>query len=651
MKQIDKYFILSYVFLTILGVSCSKKFDEHYNPIARVDKNIVETLGEDPELLDFVKIIDKIGLRKALGEAAIYTCLAPTNEHVQVFVEANGFRTIDEVPESLLRQYVNAHFINGMYYKYDIEKRYSNAAEGSLAATKATYYTTRAEGVLVNPKSVRIFTQPFFNVQADDYKAIYNIDGGGFTIESAKVHEIKYDISAANGVIHVLTSPLPELPITDAAAALDGEISTFSKWLEGHVSYILGPRDQFGWVDTTLIRAYSSVRNVADESVLSTVFAPTDEAMLAYFTPYSQHFGGTPGTLDSVPEFVRTQVIRTALLAEPWFKSDVVRDNPKIRVGGFPQEVSKIAPTIVGSVLSSNSVIYKVNKVVESPILHSVEGGVYMREKFYNQWVQMFRSTNLEDGLTDGLYYQHADKTILVQPDEFWTGPAAEDLAAADREIRRTECRTGIFNIDVRKDGGFRKRYYPTEFGWILFDNNKFFDYTGNSVSLLSANPVWEKGNGAIFEIDGFLNPMDPADLTRTVFALIAADPEYAQFKNAIIKAGLESELNLTGFFTYTIFAPTNTAMQAAGINVATSTPEQMRAFVGNYVVPNRYVFTDGVTQGGLIPNKNGGMVSFSGAWESFSMTYSQKAIKPTPLTAANVQGSNGVVHKVNETF
>lgn len=650
MKQANKYFILLYATLTIFGISCSKEFEEHYNPRAKVDKNILEVLGEDPELSDFVKVIDKVKLRKELGEAAIYTCLAPTNEHVQAFIKANGFETIDAAPELLLRQYVNAHFINGMYYKYDIEKKYIDATKGGLAPSKATYYTTRGEGNL-KPKSIRIFTQPFFTAQADDYKTIYNIDGSGFMVESVKVHETKYDISAVNGVVHVLTSPLPNLPITDSAIALNGGISLFSKWLEGHVSYILGPKDAFGWVDTTLIRTYTSVRNVADEAILSTVFAPTDEALLQYFIPYSRHFGGTPGTLDSVPEFVRTQVVKTALLAEPWFKSDVVRDNPKIRVGGFPQEVSKIAPTIVGSVLSSNSVIYKVNKVIESPILHSVEGGVYMREKFNLQWVQMLKLTNLEDGLTDGLYYQHADKTILLQPDTYWTGVPVEDLAAADREIKRQECRTGIFNIDVRSDGGFRKRYYPTEYGWILFDNNKFIDYTGNSVSLLSRTPVWEKSNGAIFEIDGFLKPLDPADLTRTVFALIAADPQYLQFKNAIVKAGLESELNLTGFFTYTIFVPTNAAMQTAGINVATSTPDQMRTFVGKYIIPNRSVFTDGVTQGGLIPNKNGEMLSFSGAWETFSITYSQKPIKPSPLTSANVQGSNGVIHKVNETF
>lgn len=649
MKKTKPNFLILYIILTVFGISCSKEFEEHYNPRAKVDKNIIETLAEDPELSDFVKIIDKVGLRKELGEAAIYTCLAPTNEHVQAFVKANGFETIDAAPELLLRQYVNAHFINGMYYKYDIEKRYNDATKGGLAPSRATYYTTRGEGNL-KPKSIRIFTQSFFNAQADDYKAIYNISGNGFTVESARVHETKYDINAVNGVIHVLTSPLPNLPTTDAAIALSGELSIFNKWLDGHVGYVLGPKDEFGWVDTTLVKTYPGLRNLADETVRSTMFIPTDEAMLQYFTPLLSHFGGT---LDSVPEFVKTEVVKYATYDDPWFKSDVVRNSPKIRYttnGGFVQEIGGIVPTIVGSVLSSNSVIYKVNKVIESPKLHSVEGGIYMREKFYNQWVQMFISTSLEAGLTDGLSYQHAGKTILVQPDIYWTGPIVEDMTADEREARRKECRTGIFNIDVRGDGGFRKRYYPTEFGWILFDNNRFIDYTGNSVSLLTSKPVWEKGNGAIFEIDGFLKPIDQLDLTRTVFALIAADPQYSQFKSAITKAGLEPELNLTGFFTYTILAPTNTAMQAAGINVATSTAEQMRTFVGKHIIPNRVVFTDGVSQG-VIPNKNGELVTLSGAWESFSISNSQKTIKPTPLTDANKQGNNGVIHKVNQTF
>ncbi len=86
MKKNKPHFLVLYVILTVFGISCSKEFQEHYNPRTKVDKNIIEILSEDPDLLDFVKVIDKVGLRQALGEAAIYTCLAPTNEHVQAFI-------------------------------------------------------------------------------------------------------------------------------------------------------------------------------------------------------------------------------------------------------------------------------------------------------------------------------------------------------------------------------------------------------------------------------------------------------------------------------------------------------------------------------------------------------------------------------------
>ena len=643
MKQTNKYFILLYVTLTIFGISCSKEFEEHYNPAKRIDKNIIQILGEDPELTEFVKLIDRLGLRKTLGEAAIYTCLAPKNEHVIEYFKEKGYAAIDVVPEAELRQYVNSHFINGMYYKYDIEKKYKDAVSG-LNPTKATYYTTRAEGA-VPAKSIRIFTPSFFSVQQDDYKTLFNMAGEGFMVETAKISAAKYDIDASNGVIHVLESPLAIQPRTDLAIAADPQISIFNSWLEGHVTYTLGPKDEFGRIDTTLIKSYSLSRNLADERILSTLFAPTDQAIMEYFEPY---LSDLYNTVDSIPKLIKTEILRGVLLADTWYKSDIIRNNPELRTTTYPQIVNMIAPTIVGSVLASNGIIYKVNKFIEPPKLHSVEGGVYMKKRIYGQWNWMFERTDLESGLTDGLFYQHSDKTILLQPDEAWGFPLAEDMDADARLIRFNECRTGILNVDVRKDGGFRNRYYPTEFGYILYENGKFIDYTGKSVSLLKSQPTWQRINGAIFEIDGFLTPMDKLDVTRTVYALVQKDAQLSLFKDALIKSGLTGELSLTGFFTYTILAPTNIVLQTAGISVPAMNADQARSFVSKYIIPNRYIFTDGVFQGS-VPDKAGAYLTVAGAWGGFSVTNSAgKSVKPT---TANLQGSNGVVHKINQIF
>ncbi len=641
------YEIHFFYFISIILMlsACSKDFDEHYNPERQIDKNIVQILSEDVRFSKFVAAIDQVGLRKTLGEGAIYTCLAPTNEQVDEFLKNNGYSDIHDVPDAVLRRYVNYHFINGMYYKYDFEKKYPDAVN-SLSPTSSSYYKTRSEEKFPG-KSIRIFTSAFFEAQKDDYQVIYNAEGEGFMAENVKISADQYDIDSSNGVIHVLDSALPVLPRTDEAIARDTETSIFSRWLESQVTYILGPKDEYGRADTTKIKSYLIGRNLADESILTTVFAPTDAAIQEYFEPY---MADLYNTIDSVPEKIIYEIIRSTIVPNIWYKSDIVRNNPELKAvsGAYPQVISQVPSYISGSIPASNSVIYKTDQLIVPPKLHSVEGGIYLKHRVYGQWNWMFLHTNLAAGLTDGLYYQHSPRTLLVQSDEVWGSPLAEDMEDEELELRYEECRTGMLNIDVREDGGFRKRYYPTEYGYILYDNKQFIDYTGKSVSLISTGPTWERNNGAIYEIDGFLTPLDKMDATKSVFALISNDPEYSLFKKACIKSGVSTELNLTGFFTYTVFVPTNAAITGAGISVDTMTPAALLEFVNRHIVLNRLIFTDGVFTGN-VPDKNGNYMTVGGEWDSFFVT-GASGINVSPVTP-NKQGCNGVIHKVNQVF
>lgn len=635
------YFVLS-AFLT----ACTKDFDEHYRSNSELEKNIVQVLEEDGRFSSFVEIIDELGLRETLGEAAIYTCLAPADEHVRAYLESRGYASAAEAPEEELLRYVNYHFINGMYYVYDLEKRYLNVST-ELAQTRATYYKTRITSSRPG-KSIRIFTSPFFDKQQDDYRGLYQAEGTGFMVESARISESDHDIDANNGVIHVLEDPLVVLPRTDEALAADPETSIFSQWLEKHVQYTLGEKDEFGWVDTTLYKSYTIGRNLADENRLSTLLVPTNEAVLAYFEPYMEE--DLYNTIDSLPQRVMYSLLRSSVIDDIWFKGDLERNDPEWRAFSLARipRIEDVSPLISGSVPASNSVIYKVNKLIESPEMHSVEGGVYMKSREYSQWYWMFESTDLEAGLTDPLNYQHGPKTVLLQPDEFWGFPLAEDMNKEDLERRLEACRTGIINLDVRTEDGFRKRYYPTEFGYILYDDGRFYDYTGNSVSLLSGESVWERSNGTIYEIDGFLNPLDKTDTTLTVYSLMRNDPELSVFTQACVRAGLATELNLTGFFTYTVLAPTDEALMNAGVDPGELSETELLAFVNTYIIPNRYIFSDGVFNG-QIPDKNGAYVTVSGAWDGFAVT-GASGNTVTPVTP-DIQGSNGMIHKVGQVL
>lgn len=640
--RIHFYYFILFVFVL---AACSKDFDEHYDPERQIDKNIIQILSGDVRFSRFVAAIDQVGLRKTLGEGAIYTCLAPTNEQVDEFLNDKGYSDLPDVPEAELRRFVNYHFINGMYYKYDLEKRYPDVMN-SLSSTSSSFYKTRSEAKLPG-KSIRIFTAPFFEVQGNDFEVVYNVAGEGFMVENVKVSADDHDIDASNGVIHVLDASLPVLLRSDEAIARDPQTSIFNSWLEKHVTYTLGEKDEFGWVDTAKYKSYSFGRNIADENTLSTIFAPTNAAIEAYFEPY---MADLYHTIDSVPEKIIYEIIRSTVVPNSWFKSDIVRNNPELKAvsGAYPQVVNPVPSHITGSIVASNSVIYKTDQLILPPKLHSVEGGIYLKHRIYGQWNWMFLHTNLAAGLTDGLYYQHSPRTLLVQSDEVWGSPLAEDMEDDELELRYEQCRTGMLNLDVREDGGFRKRFYPTEYGYILYEDKKFTDYTGKSASLVREEPTWERVNGAIYEINGFLTPLDKMDVTNTVMAQIGKDAELSMFKTACTKSGASIELNLTGFFTYTVFAPTNAAMTSAGISVNTMTAAELLAFVNRHVILNRMVFTDGVSSG-KVPDKNGNYVSLNGEWENFSVT-SASGVTVSPVSS-NRQCANGVIHKVNQVF
>jgi len=104
----------------------------------------------------------------------------------------------------------------------------------------------------------------------------------------------------------------------------------------------------------------------------------------------------------------------------------------------------------------------------------------------------------------------------------------------------------------------------------------------------------------------------------------------------------------LTGFFTFTIFAPSNAAIGESGVDLNAMGTDELTQFVNTYIVQNRLIFTDGVFNG-QIANKNGDRLRINGAWDSFRI--SDASGKTISIAAGNAQGNNGVVHKINQLF
>src|SRR5690606_29043950 len=103
-------------------------FDRYYNPESTLGNSIIGILEEKGDFDLFISLVDRADLRKALGESAIYTCLAPKDEFVKdYFLNHLKYSSLEQVPIAEVRNYVNYPFINGMYYMYDLEKPYKSA--------------------------------------------------------------------------------------------------------------------------------------------------------------------------------------------------------------------------------------------------------------------------------------------------------------------------------------------------------------------------------------------------------------------------------------------------------------------------------------------------------------------------------------------
>ena len=650
-----KFFLYGLLLMTIY--SCREEFHDHYDTESKttISQNIVEVLRGKGDFSLFVEAIDHLDLAVTLGKSGIYTCLAPKNEDVEVFLKERNATSITDIDKGILREWVNYHFISGMMYYYDFDKAFINADKEGLAYPAGSMYRTRDEAKYPS-KYIQVYTPTYFAERASDYTFLFEKEGSGFLANDVLISETDRDMDAANGVIHVLEAPLSVPLRADKALMEDPELSILSQWCENFAYYEIVGEDDFGKIDTTKIKYYEAGINLANEEVAFTMFAPTDEAILNFFEPFFEHFDND---IKNVPKELQRAILNCLSSGYGgsarffWGMKDITRNWPYFISGNFvyTRLANEIEPNYVGATASSNAAIYKVGKMVLPPMLDAVEGGIYMHQTTYKYWAEML--DYLSTG-TESLTYQHGPKTMLVQPDAYWDKPLDDYSSDYRLDSLRFQLGAGMINENVKE---FKRRFYSTSFGSILYEDGGFIDYTGKKVNLVSDEMTWEGANGAIFEIDGFLNPITPLYDSLDIYSfrinemnVPIEEKKYTQFAVACEKVpGLIGDLELGGYFYYTVLAPTNDAMTASEVNLEDMTEEEVSEFVKRHIVTAK-VFTDGTFSDGdiIFQNLLKETIRFSGAWEGF------QAIDPAGNYISilsdeeNKQANNGVLHGIS---
>ena len=657
--------------IILLFGSCREEFDDHYNKVndASIGMSVIQVLEEKGGFELFVQMIRRADLERTLSQSGLYTCFAPKDEHVQPWLDQNGW-TVANMPERTMIDFINYHFMLGMVYYYDFEKYYENSDtwdKSPITYAKGIKQDTRTSGKAHPSKAIRVFTDSYLSMRSDDYQKMMGVTPGDFMVENVPVSQVDRDIPTSNGVVHVLDGPLLLTPRMDEAIAADPQLSIINKWFDRFSGYATVGMEN-DKLDTTLMKYYDiavtpggKALNIADESFFNTAFLPTDAAMKAFFEPYF-----TPDMLvsfDSVPNelvvpFLRSLVSRNSAIV--WGMSDIDRNMPYLYSysGAMLSLKNNLSGMFAGAICSSNSMIYKMTQVPDIPLFTSVEAGYLIKYKRYREWAKLIerKNINIDSWFGVDYSYQHAPRTVLIQADDSkaWdNGPGNErGIDGYEEEYMDTlvmRLNAGVLQVKLT-DQKFEHRYYPTVYGAILceMENGQpvFSDYTGLKVHLTSQEPAWEADNGAIYEVDGIFNHLLNTDSTQLLYrTYIEKEENLSQFKLLIEKAEQKDLLDKTGITKYTVFAPTNEAL--AGRNIAGMEKEDALKLFRKCVVAGSRLYTDGFSEG-IITLLDGSTRTFSGAWENckLSTVYSNAGFI---LDKCNLQGSNGVLHVVDK--
>lgn len=125
------------------------------------------------------------------------------------------------------------------------------------------------------------------------------------------------------------------------------------------------------------------------------------------------------------------------------------------------------------------------------------------------------------------------------------------------------------------------------------------------------------------------------------VVQVATADSELSTFVKAVQKAELTSTLKGAGPFT--VFAPTNAAFTASGINVDSVSKENLKEILLTHVLNSKKLAAD--LDSGTVSTANNKTLAVS---VSGGSVYINGTVK---VTTADVQASNGVIHKVDKVI
>lgn len=299
--------------MVFLATSCNK--DEDENPS---EMNIVQLASGNNDLSSLVAAVTRADLVETLSGTGPFTVFAPTNAAFATFLSSAGFNSVDEVPVDVLRNILLNHVVGGTVRSTDLTTGYVNTA--------ATF-------------------------QSSDFNlSLYVETDGGVRLNGIS-NVTTADITASNGVVHVVDAVIGLPTITDFAAS----------------------NPSFSILVQALTRSDLSANfaTVLDGTGPFTVFAPTNDAFAALLVELGA------SSLADVPAALLEAVLLYHVVGDANIQSSMLSNNQQvptlngqaftINLNGGPSITdsrNRQANIVATNVQAANGVVHVLDRVI-----------------------------------------------------------------------------------------------------------------------------------------------------------------------------------------------------------------------------------------------------------------------------------------------
>ena len=558
------FFVSAFIF-----VGCNKDDDPVDMP--EPTNTIVDIASADANFSILVDALVKADLANTLAGTGTFTVFAPTNEAFNALFAELGVSGLSDLSAEALTPILLYHVLG------------ETKTSGMLSAG---YYSSLspAQGSYVS-----LYVQTDMGVKLNDRSMVTTAD-----------------LSADNGVIHVIDKVLLPPTVVDIASA------------NANFSTLVGA-----------VVAENLATTLSDKEASYTIFAPTNAAFTA------------AGTLPSD----LSPILLYHVLGEAVFSSDISSsivntlntDNPElvVELTNNGVKLNGTSNVVVTDIVGTNGIIHVIDAVI-TPINDNSILDIAMANDFTSLTAALAK-VNLAT-----TFMMAGDYTVFAPTNEafatFLSGAGFSSLDVVPNEV--------LTNVLLYHVVGTKVLSTDLSDGYVStlltsFDDNEvtlLVDLSSgvslNKSSVTSADI--EGTNGVIHIIDEVLSP-------PTVVDVAINNPNFSLLVEAVVKAGLVETLKGDGPFT--VFAPTNDAFNALFIDLGVSgiadlTAEQLIPILQYHVVGDNVLSTE-LTEGSVTTLNGDITIGLNPATINTN----------SDIVIVDVQGTNGVVHAITKVL